>query len=166
MGDTEGNSLTPTLFHCGVFKNLSRPDEILRFTPQTAHLMPSFINDQKIVALHNGISWDCVWLEKVFGTPINRKVIRDSLVLSRLGNSRRGTKGANPMDDRLMESFPVISRKPHSIEAWGVRFGLYKPEMEQWDVFTPEMMQRCERDVEIGYLTLKYLMQKELNYVI
>ena len=70
------------------------------------------------------------------------------------------------MDDRLMESFPVISRKPHSIEAWGVRFGLYKPEMEQWDVFTPEMMQRCERDVEIGYLTLKYLMQKELNYVI
>lgn len=38
---------------------------------------------------------------------------------------------------------------PHSVEAWGVRFGEPKLDNDVWDVYHPGMLERCEQDVRI-----------------
>lgn len=47
--------------------------------------------------------------------------------------------------------------KPHSIDTWGQRVGMAKPEHEDWSQYSPEMANRCKRDVVINYLVLKEL---------
>ncbi len=39
---------------------------------------------------------------------------------------------------------------PHSIEAFGIKYGNYKPENEDWSKLTDHMLHRCAVDVEIG----------------
>ena len=52
--------------------------------------------------------------------------------------------------------------KPHSVEAWGMRFRKHKPEHEDWSRFSPEMLFRCEQDVLIQEMILDYL-EKEAS---
>lgn len=48
----------------------------------------------------------------------------------------------------------------HSIEAHGIRMGRHKPEHEDWSHLSPEMLHRCEEDVEIGADFYHYLMKE------
>ena len=53
---------------------------------------------------------------------------------------------------------PKGVKGPHSVEAWGVRFGVPKPAHEDWSQFSPEMLHRCTQDVEIQHRILQALM--------
>lgn len=149
--DTEANSLVPDRFWCAVCKALDDPSVIEVFEPSSIHLLPKFISESKLIVGHNFVAWDAVHLQRVFDFKIAREKVRDSLLMSRLANSRRGydeSEGCNP----------VLVRAPHSIEAWGVRFGKAKPVMEQWKVYDDTFIPRCLADVEIGYLALKKIL--------
>jgi hypothetical protein len=43
------------------------------------------------------------------------------------------------------------NKGPHSVEAWGYRFGSYKLEHEDWSQYSEKMLARCIQDVEIQY---------------
>lgn len=97
---------------------------------------------------HNIIKYDLAVFEKLYGweLPSNIKVI-DTLILSQLLQPDRkvplGCKGG-----------------PHSLEAWGIRLGRIKVEHEDWSVYTPEMLHRCQEDVEINVLTYHKLLEE------
>lgn len=73
--------------------------------------------------------------------------ITDTLVLSRL---------ANP--DRPRPS--NCKGGPHSLEAWGRRTGTFKIEHEEWDRFSPKMLERCRGDVQTNKLTYNMLLSE------
>jgi hypothetical protein len=58
--------------------------------------------------------------------------------------------------------FPDIKghAKPHSIEAWGERFGIKKPEHEDWSQFSEEMLYRNGEDVRINVKLFELLQKK------
>jgi hypothetical protein len=49
---------------------------------------------------------------------------------------------------------------PHSIEAWGWRVGRGKPEYNDWENFSEDMLHRCTEDVEILHLVYESLLKE------
>ena len=106
-----------------------------------------YLNQCEEVIMHNGIFYDAPLLRKV-GMPLTCK-ITDSLLLSQLSRFDR-------------EKVAGTNAGPHSVEAWGIRFGRAKPAHEDWTQLSAEMLHRCREDVEIQtriYLTVKKEMQ-------
>ena len=101
------------------------------------------------ICMHNGIDYDKWLINKIFGYEIPLNKIIDTLVLSRhLDPQRKSPDG--------WTGKPA----PHSVEAWGMRFGVHKKEHEDWSQFSPEMLIRCESDVIIQQKILKYLLEE------
>lgn len=122
------------------------PDDITQFTRDLA----GCANDTILVA-HNCIEYDLQVLEKLYGYRHRGRVL-DTLVLSRLLQpERQGGHGLGP---------------------WGERLGRAKPEHEEWDRYSPEMLHRCREDVLINELVLNHLLkeggisEKELDALI
>ena len=79
---------------------------------------------------HNIIDYDIPVLERILGTDFGSCNVTDTLVLSRLADpSREGG---------------------HSLEAWGQRLGCPKGEHNDWDNYSPEMVEYCEQDVRVN----------------
>ena len=64
-------------------------------------------------------------------------------------------------DTFILSSLSKPDRKGgHSIENFGEMFGRSKPVHEDWSRYTPEMLHRCEEDVEINLLAYNYIMNE------
>lgn len=84
--------------------------------------------------MHNGISFDLPVIQKVHGISLDPLKVKDTLVLSKLGNPDRGGG--------------------HSLKSWGFRLsGFPKVEIaaEMWDRWHDEFIPRCETDVKLTY---------------
>lgn len=91
---------------------------------------------------HSIIDYDLPLLEKLYNwRPTIGTKITDTVVRSRLYKS----------DRRLPNGCPT-SATPHGLLAWGYRVGRVKPDHTDWTKFSPEMLHRCEEDVEINVL--------------
>lgn len=146
--DTEADNLLPnvTKAHCGVFKSLDGT-EMEQFDDIQAMLR--FMDTCDVLIGHNIIGYDFPMLKKVYGYVYKGKKV-DTLLMSR---------ALNP-DRVLPPNATVRSAGPHSIYAWGVRVGVDKPEHEDWDNYSPEMLHRCTEDVEINRLVYHELMKE------
>lgn len=91
---------------------------------------------------HNGLGYDWPAFEKVLGYQYEG-LKTDSLILSKLAH----------FDIRIP---PGCKDGPHSVEAWGIRFGRHKPSHEDWSQFSPEMLHRCQEDTEIQFMLWAY----------
>ena len=163
--DTEGNDLRPRANRiwcaCAIdddgcmyrFYDGSRIEGRYKDYPliidQPLSRLPIFLEEADEICMHNGIDYDKWLINKELDYDIPLEKITDTLVLSRhldpQRKSPRGWKGP-----------PA----PHSVEAWGMRFGVYKKEHEDWTRFTPEMLIRCESDVIIQQMILEYLLRE------
>lgn len=141
--DLETDGLDATRVWCFSALNIANPDERIFFGQDEVHLIPQFVEDAHLCVFHNGLGFDVPVLERLYHIHIPRSKIRDTLVMSRLADSTRSGH-----------------KKPHSIEAWAIRFGLHKQEHEDWSRYTPEMGERCKSDVWIGYLALKQILRE------
>ena len=99
----------------------------------------SCANDQSIIIAHNCIDYDLPLLKKLYGYEHKGHVL-DTVVLSRLLNPER------------------VGR--HSLDAWGERLGVAKPKHEDWSTYSPEMLHRCQQDVEINVRVLHALLKE------
>jgi DNA polymerase-1 len=52
----------------------------------------------------------------------------------------------------------------HGLEAWGIRNGIPKPEIDDWTVFTEDMLHRCQEDVYNGHETFLKLVDEAKEY--
>lgn len=99
----------------------------------------------------NIIQYDLPLFEKILGwIPTDDTKITDTLVLSRLFNP-----------DRPRPTGYTGKGGPHSIEAYGYRFGKPKPDHEDWTQFSEEMLYRNMEDVGITELQYNYLMTEK-----
>ena len=154
IADFEADGLLEdaTQVWCGVFKDVESGD-VYKFSPcSTADYISSMLNfiDTRtdVLICHNGIGYDFPLLRKLYGYEYKGKKV-DTLLMSRLQNPNRVSPPNCPN-----------KQSPHSVEAWGYRFGRRKPEHEDWSRFSPEMLHRCTEDVEIQHLIYKALLEE------
>jgi len=88
------------------------------------------------VVFHNGFGYDRPVLKKLHGLDLRVNQVEDTFVLSSLFYpDRQIPKGC--------------SKGAHSLQAWGIRFNLYKGDHTEFDKYSPAMLDYCVRDVEI-----------------
>lgn len=148
FGDLEANGFLHevTKIHCGVFKELGT-GEIHQFRPNQMYEMFEFLDTCDVLIMHNGFGYDWPVLRKLYNWEFKGKKV-DTLVMSRLLNPKR------------IVPFNCPNKRcgPHSIEAWGYRVGRGKPEHNDWETFSEDMLHRCTEDVEILSLVYKELL--------
>ena len=129
--DIEANGLHPDKIWVIVAKdikngtnNIFLADEISRFG--------DWCRDHNVCNIigHNVLGYDIPVMEKLipnFTWP--KEKVEDTLVMSRLANPQR--EGG------------------HSLDSWGERLEFPKGEHNEWDKFSWEMVEYCQRDVEV-----------------
>jgi len=148
--DMESNNLLDNVEHCWciVAKDIDT-DKMYYFKPEDIQHGLLFLQSSDTLIGHNIIKFDLPVFKKLHNFEYTGELI-DTLVVSRLLNPDR------PKPEGY------IGKAPHSVEAWGVRFGHKKPEHEDWSKFTEEMLYRCEQDVLITE-KIFYALEEEKN---
>lgn len=95
---------------------------------------------------HNAIGYDVPLIKKLTGIQIPINKVIDTLLLSKM-------------------FFPDIKGhgRPHSLDAWGERFGIAKPEHEDWTQYSPEMLHRNIEDVKINTKLFQHIQKQGFN---
>lgn len=149
-GDLEADGLldTATRVWCGVFKE-TNTKQVWKFRPHQIKEMLEFMDTIDVLKMHHGIGYDWPLLKKLYGYEFKGKKV-DTVIMSRLLNPKR------------LVPFNCPNKKagPHSVEAWGYRVGRGKPEHNDWENFSEEMLHRCSEDVEIQELIYDALMDE------
>jgi DNA polymerase-1 len=163
--DVEGNGFldTVTKLHCAVTGNIDT-GEIREFGPDAIPEFLEYIRDADLLSGLNSIRYDFPVLEKLHGLVIPEDRQEDLLVVSRTIKANLKELDGKFNASRLSKKLPGIGKHygSHSIEAWGVRFGIDKvgADIEDWSVWTPNMQQRCVSDVKIA-LRLRAFLKPE-----
>lgn len=148
--DIEANGLLETVnkLHCFVFSTLDK-QTVNKFRPDEIDKALEFLASCDVIIGHNIISYDFPAIKKVTGYDFPGQKV-DTLIMSRMLNPKR----ILPPD--------AADRRagPHSLYAWGVRCGIDKPEHEDWENYSEEMMHRCAEDVSINVSTYHMLMEE------
>jgi hypothetical protein len=126
-----------TKVHCICAKDLDT-NLSWKFPPDKVQEGLELLSSYDIICGHNICGYDIPLFKKLYPN-FHYKELRDSLCMSKLFDPER----------------PL-----HGLESYGAQFGRPKPVHEDWTAFTPEMLHRCSEDVEINYLTYKYLVDK------
>ncbi len=154
--DIEANGLLDTIskIHCSVFRNLNE-EVVAEFIPINIHKLPDYLKTVDVVIGHNIINYDFPAITKVLGFKYTGQMV-DTLLMSRLLQPKR-LLPPNAKDKKA---------GPHSLYAWGVRCGVDKPEHEDWENYSSEMLHRCKEDTLINVKTYFMLMKevKGLNW--
>jgi len=147
--DTEGDGLREecTQLWCIVTKDIDT-NEVRQFYGDTLEDGIHYLATADYLSGHNCIGYDIPVLKRLYNFEYSGELF-DTLVVSRLLNPDRplprGWKG---------------KKRPHSVEAWGMRFGRAKPEHEDWSKFSMDMLHRCTEDVEIQFLIYQELLKE------
>lgn len=170
VGDCETDGLYEecTKIHCAVFYNTDT-EEWREFTPDNIAALSGFLSSIKTLCMHNGIGFDLRVFEKLLGITFEGYFI-DTLIMCRvlwpdiepakyIEYKERVVYDDVEYDDygdiidkgvgRIELESIEKSIKGHSVEAWGVRLGIKKPEHEDWSQYSEEMLHRCKEDVKI-----------------
>jgi DNA polymerase-1 len=126
-----------------------KTDDIYFWDPEYVETGLRLIQEAKDIVFHNLYGYDHPLAKKLY--PWWDKDGKDTLIMSCLFDADR------PMP-QIPHGYGKASFGTHSIEAWGLRFGQFKPAHENWSKYSEEMKHRCIEDTQIGkktYLALK-----------
>ena len=138
-----------TKVHCLVTKDIDNGD-IQTFTGTQIPEGIQSLQEATHLYGHNILCYDIPVLNKLYGTQLDTDKVIDTLVLSRLYCTEL------KRTDSIHKKLPGRLTGSHSLEAWGHRLGEYKGQTpDDWDVFTPEMLEYCIQDVEVNEVLLK-----------
>lgn len=145
--DIEADNINPsdvTQVWCIVLKDLDT-EEVFKYGPEDIQKGVEKLRSFDRIVGHNILSYDLPVLDKLHGFNFRGQVI-DTLILSRLANPDR------------RQPWGLPGWHPHSIESWAVRLGGQKKvEHNDWSQYSPEMLHRCEVDVNINEAVYKAL---------
>ena len=136
--DIEADGLHPNNVWCIVAKELN--GKIHTFDNTQIHQGIKFLQEADTLIGHNIIGYDIPVLEKLYDVKFDCK-IEDTLVMSRL--------------------FNPVRENGHALKAWGWRVGMLKQEQpEDFDSYTPEMLDYCIQDVKLNEAVYNYLIKE------
>ncbi|BAF89595.1 DNA polymerase [Azorhizobium caulinodans ORS 571] len=116
--------------------------------------------DAEVLIGHNILKFDIPALQKVYPWWKPKGVLRDTIVCSRL---------IWPKDDLRERDFRLQKQGKlpgnligrYALEAWGYRLGEYKGDYKgPWDVWSQEMQDYCEQDVEVTFRLYQKIKEK------
>ena len=136
--DIEADGLHPNNVWCIVAKELD--GKIHTFDNTQIEEGIKFLQETDTLIGHNIIGYDIPVLEKLYDVKFNCNV-EDTLVMSRL--------------------FNPVRENGHALKAWGWRVGMLKQEQpEDFDSYTPEMLEYCIQDVKLNEAVYKFLIKE------
>ena len=136
--DIEADGLHPNNVWCIVAKELD--GKIHTFDNTQIEEGIKFLQEADTLIGHNIIGYDIPVLEKLYDVKFNCNV-EDTLVMSRL--------------------FNPVRENGHALKAWGWRVGMLKQEQpEDFDSYTPEMLEYCIQDVKLNEAVYKFLIKE------
>ena len=136
--DIEADGLHPNNVWCIVAKELD--GKIHTFDNTQIQEGIKLLQEADTLIGHNIIGYDIPVLEKLYDVKFNCKV-EDTLVMSRL--------------------FNPVRENGHALKAWGWRVGMLKQEQpEDFDSYTPEMLEYCIQDVKLNEAVYKFLIKE------
>ena len=132
--DMETDGLPPdiTKIWCLVAKDIDTKQQYV-YGPDQIEKGLDLLERASYLAGHNILGFDLPMIESLTGRKLDdgtRKIV-DTLVLSRLFN-------------------PVRNEGKHTLKAWGDMFGYPKIAFEEYDAYSPEMLEYCIRDVDLN----------------
>ena len=132
--DIEANGLNPTKIHCCCCYD-PQTKEFHNFHKDTKDACKTLLESCKLLVMHNGCSYDCPVLKRLWGINIKVSQVYDTLVMSRLANPKR--------------------EFGHSLRSWGEHLGILKGHQEEWEEWSQEMEEYCENDCLVTYEVYK-----------
>ena len=151
MFDLEANGLLPTVTRiwCGVFKDVTTETVVDAYGDKVNDRLFEILHSTDTLIGHNIVDYDLPLLHQILGYSSAHLDVYDTFLMSMMSKPDRKKHPNCPKD-----------KGPHSLANFGAIFGRPKPEHEEWDVWSPEMLHRCHEDVEITYLTWFYLIKE------
>lgn len=141
--DIEANGLQPDKIWCIVAKPLGKP--VVSFGPNAIDEGITFLQSADVLIGHNILGFDMPVINKLHGVDLSKKVIKDTLVMSRL--------------------FNPVRENGHSLKTWGYIVGFPKNEQpEDWDDFSDEMLKYCQQDVILNEKVYQRLLKEGENF--
>tara|TARA_Y100000361_G_scaffold136399_1_gene137022 strand:- start:9 stop:1742 length:1734 start_codon:yes stop_codon:yes gene_type:complete len=141
--DIEANGLQPDKIWCIVAKPLGKP--VVSFGPNAIEEGITFLQSADVLIGHNILGFDIPVINKLHGVDLSKKVIKDTLVMSRL--------------------FNPVRENGHSLKTWGYIVGFPKNEQpEDWDGFSDEMLKYCQQDVILNEKVYQRLLKEGENF--
>lgn len=124
----------------------TKPTEDFLYGPDSIEQGLTALGRSDVLVGHNIKGHDLPLFKKFHNwEPKSHQIVIDTLVYSRMLNPKRP----------LPEGY--TGKATHSIEAWGYRLGLAKPEHEDWTQYSEAMGHRCMEDARINLLVLEEL---------
>jgi len=141
--DIETDDLNATVIHCIAAQDLDT-NQVFAFHGDTIKKFPEWSERYDIFIMHNGVSFDAPTLNRLTGSNIKLKQVRDTLILSQLV-------------DPAMED-------GHSLDAWGKRLGFPKTDYSDFTHFNQQMLEYCVNDVKLTVKLYNHLMPMIQKY--
>lgn len=134
--DIETDGINATKIHCMAVQKDDGHIEVHTVYDDMRSFLSNLSADDNIIG-HNFIRYDAPILERILGIKIQAKIV-DTLALS-------------------WYSYPELSK--HGLAAWGERFGIRKPKVDDWEnLEIGEYCRRCVEDVKINSMLWGYIL--------
>lgn len=154
--DVEANSLkNPTKIWCIVCKDVDTGDvHVYRHPsddPSAASAFIRFANNCTCFIGHNLIGYDLPAIRDILGYSIVERWKTDPADVRSDGYTH-----CDIIDTFIISHMVDYSKRGHSIEAYGLQFGLEKVKFNDFKQWSQELEDYCIRDVEINFLVYKH----------
>ena len=123
--DIETDDFNATVIHCIVAVDL-QSGSVMKWYGDSIKDFAAWSEGVELFVMHNGVSFDAPILNRLTGSKIPLKKVRDTLILSQL------------LDPALEGG--------HSLAAWGERLGFPKTDYNDFSSFNEEMLKYCVND--------------------
>jgi len=141
--DIETDDLKATKIWCITAQD-SESGRIYKFAPHQLDSGLELLKSADKLIGHNILGFDIPVIKKILGVDLSDKILIDTLVLSRLFHpSREGG---------------------HSLAMWGYRLKYPKGNFEEFETYSPKMLEYCVRDVQINKLVLEALKKESKGF--
>ena len=141
--DIETDAIDATVIHCIVARDYDNGTE-WSWVGEECYEFAAWSKNVEQFIMHNGISFDAPVLNRLTGSTIKLHQIRDTLIESQLYNP--------------------IREGGHSLKAWGERLEFPKIEFEEFEYYTPEMLEYCKQDVRLTHKLAQHLDKEGKNF--
>lgn len=161
IADIESDGLLDTItkIHCLVIKDKSTGVNH-RYSPSQIREGLEHLSTFDLIVMHNGIAFDYPAI-RLLHPDIVLPTILDTLVVSRLVFPDIKDRDFRARDAKQNPDMPMKMYGRHSLESWGYRLGKLKGEYGKttdWKLYTPEMLDYCELDVDVTDVLYEYLL--------
>lgn len=127
------------------------------------YVIPAIEKSTTIIG-HNIIGFDNDIMDRFFGVKTEDKNIVDTLVWSQTLKPDRTLPNGCPPSIKNPVTGKTEKIGPHSLAAWGYRLSHHKPYIDDWRMFTTEILDRCTEDVLIQEKLFFHLAEDEAGF--